>query len=154
MTEIEVKPCLFPPALFHFCDPRSTPEEDALKGPWVRVDSDLNVKTGRWFLSVWYRRSRRLDVPLITSLLILADDEIDLLPEPKSAWHKAPGSLVDGARNAKKDVYIWYKLRPPLSDATDDEEVQDVITELDGTCFARLVLRKLTVVAHSTLRRR
>lgn len=96
------------------------------------MDRDLNVKTGRWFLSIWYRRSRRLDVPLITSLLVLADDEIDLLPEPKRMWHKAPGSLADGVRGRVKDVYLWYRLRPPLTDATEDEEIEDVITELDG----------------------
>lgn len=113
--------------------PGTTEEEDALKGKWVRVNRDLNFKSGRWWLSLWYRRSRRLDVPLITSLLILADDEIELLPEPKSLWHKAPGSLVDGVRGGGKDVYLWYRLRPPLTDATDDEEIEDVITELDGS---------------------
>lgn len=112
--------------------PGTTEEEDAIKGKWVRVNRDLNFKNGRWWLSLWYRRSRRLDVPLITSLLILADDEIELLPEPKSLWHKAPGSLVDGVRGGGKDVYLWYRLRPPLTDATDDEEIENVITELDG----------------------
>jgi hypothetical protein len=110
----------------------TTEEEDALKGKWVRVKRDLHPRTGRWWLSVWYRRSRRLDVSLVTSLLILADDEIDLLPEPKSMWHKAPGSLVDGMSGGGKDVYLWYRLRPPLTDATDEEEIEDVITELDG----------------------
>lgn len=110
----------------------TTEEEDALKGKWVRVDRDLNAKSGRWWLSVWYRRSRRLDVPLITSLLILADDEIDLLPEPRSMWHKAPGSLTDGQRGSPKEVFLWYRLRPPLKDVTDDEEIESVITELDG----------------------
>lgn len=132
VTEIQVKPCLFPPSIFSFCDPRSTPEEDALKGPWVRVNNDLNFKSGRWYLSVWYRRSRRLDVPLITSLLVLGDGEEDLIPDPKNTWFKAPGSLTDGVRSAKSSVFLWYKLRPPLQDVTDDEEIQDVITELDG----------------------
>jgi hypothetical protein len=131
VTEIAIKPCLFFPALVTYCDPRTTLEDDALKGAWVRVDRDLNIKTGRWYLSIWYRRSRRLDVPLITSLLILADDEMDLIPEPRSSWHKAPGSLVDGV-SSQRDLYLWYKLRPPLRDVTDDIEIQEAITEIDG----------------------
>ena len=111
---------------------RTTPEDDALKGKWVRVDRDLNHKTGRWYLHLWYRRSRRLDVPLITSLLILSDDDVDLIPEPKSSWHKASGSLVDGVYPRQKDIYLWYKLRPPLQDASDDEEIQEAITEIDS----------------------
>ncbi|KAF8325842.1 Metallo-dependent phosphatase-like protein [Cantharellus anzutake] len=131
LTEIAVKPCLLHPSLVPYCHPRTTLEDDALKGKWVRVERDLNSRTGRWYLHLWYRRSRRLDVPLITSLLILADDEIELIPEPKSAWHKVPGSLVDGVHPSQMDIYLWYKLRPPLQDASDDEEIQEAITELD-----------------------
>lgn len=61
----------------------------------------------------------------------MADDEVDLIPEPKSVWHKAPGSLTDGVYPNQPNVYLWYKLRPPLQDVTDDEEIQEVITEID-----------------------
>lgn len=50
VTEIAVKPCMIPPWFTYYCNPRSTPEEDALKGSWVRVDNDLNLKTGIWYL--------------------------------------------------------------------------------------------------------
>ncbi len=37
------------------CSPPTTPEEDKRKGKWVRVDRDLNWKTGIWYLYVILR---------------------------------------------------------------------------------------------------
>jgi hypothetical protein len=155
VTELSIRPCLIFPALVSYCDPRTSPEDDALKGRWVRVERDLNEKTGRWYLNIWYRRSRRLDVPLITSLLILADDEMDLIPEPKESWHKSPGSLVDGV-SSEKDLFLWYKLRPPLQDETEDQELEEIITEIDGWYFGIHIERTSgsSVVPYSSFRGR
>lgn len=32
------------------CAPETSPERDAIKGKWVRVDRDLNKETGVWTL--------------------------------------------------------------------------------------------------------
>lgn len=43
----------------------------------------------------------------------------------------APVSIRDGLYPSQGDLFLWYKLRPPLQDVTDEEEIKDVITELD-----------------------
>lgn len=51
LTEVTVMPCFFPPWIYpRLCSPPTTPEEDKLKGRWVRVERDLNVKSGLWYL--------------------------------------------------------------------------------------------------------
>jgi hypothetical protein len=41
---------MIPPEMTTVCRPPTTPEEDALKGPWVRIPRDLNRKDGLWYL--------------------------------------------------------------------------------------------------------
>jgi hypothetical protein len=94
--------------------PPSTPEEDKAKGKWVMVTKDLNLRTGIWYLNVYYRRTRRLDVPLITDLRVI--------PEP----------VPDGIWPAQPVMRLWYKLsdqsaRKRQGIAEDDQ----IITELD-----------------------
>jgi hypothetical protein len=72
-----------------------------------------------------------LDVPLITSLKLLEDGQQDLLSEPKSSWYKVKSSMRHGVYPSQTPLYLWYKLRPPLQDATDDEEIEEAITEID-----------------------
>lgn len=51
ITEIAAVPCVMPPWLYaSICGPKTTPEEDKRLGKWVRVDRDLNWKTGLWYL--------------------------------------------------------------------------------------------------------
>ena len=50
MNEITVLKCILPYYMVDLCAPKSKPEEDALKGKWVRVDNDLNLQTGYWSL--------------------------------------------------------------------------------------------------------
>jgi hypothetical protein len=51
ITEVTAVPCYFPPWLYpKLCSPPTTPEEDKLKGKWVRVERDLNRQTGLWYL--------------------------------------------------------------------------------------------------------
>jgi len=51
ISEITVMPCFFPPWIYpRLCSPPTTPEQDKLKGRWVRVERDLNVKSGLWYL--------------------------------------------------------------------------------------------------------
>jgi len=51
ITEVAAVPCLFPPWLYpKVCSPPTTGEQDKLKGKWVRVERDLNLQTGLYYL--------------------------------------------------------------------------------------------------------
>jgi hypothetical protein len=51
LTEITIVPCLFPPWISpRMCSPKTTGEEDKRKGKWVRVERDLNARSGLWYL--------------------------------------------------------------------------------------------------------
>lgn len=50
MTELAIEKCLFPSALSYMCYPKSTPEQDAIKGKWVRVERDVNTMSGLYSL--------------------------------------------------------------------------------------------------------
>jgi len=146
ITDITVARCVVSPELTTICNPPTTPEEDGMKGPWVRIPRDLNKKDGLWYLvslftlvsssilvnntlkHLYYRRSRRLDIPLIT--------EIQLLPkstEPSGAhqekWKRASRSLRDGVMGSDP-LYLWYKLGPTAQELSESGR-QSLITELD-----------------------
>jgi hypothetical protein len=52
VTEVAVQSCLMDPHFVYgnFCEPPTTPEDDAIKGKWVRVDNDLNAQAGMYWL--------------------------------------------------------------------------------------------------------
>ncbi|KAL1413278.1 Phosphatase dcr2 [Vanrija albida] len=121
LTEIRVQHCMISPHILpSFCEPDSTPEDDMAKGKWVRVDVDLNQRAGIWHLYVYYRRTRRLDVPLIADLRIAKD-----LSE--EGWTKAHGDLHSGVFKHKK-MHLWYKLQ--TQEPTEGPR-QEIITEVD-----------------------
>ncbi|WVF69590.1 hypothetical protein IAT40_004368 [Kwoniella sp. CBS 6097] len=114
LTEIAVKPCYFPPYLFpSYCAPETTPELDKAKGKWVVVERDLNLRTGLWYLNVYYRRTRRLDVDLITDLRVVTeppnDEQSAELKE--GGWIKSEGDVHSGVWPAQPEKRIWYKTR-------------------------------------------
>lgn len=134
---------MFPQALAYLCYPKSSPEADAIKGKWVRVDRDLNMMSGLWslvspeltcevyvclFLSqyIYYRRTRRLDVDLINDIVLLPKDEE---PTTQENWQQVPTSLRNGVPRAAP-LYLWYKLGPRMSYLSSDEKT-NLITELD-----------------------
>ncbi|WOO76974.1 putative inactive purple acid phosphatase 29 [Vanrija pseudolonga] len=123
LTEIRVEHCMFSPHLLAgYCTPKSTPEEDKAKGKWVLVDVDLNKRTGLWYLYVYYRRTRRLDVPLISDLRIATDVSDD-------GWTKAHGNLHSGLYPKQDKIHLWYKLQ--TQDGQTEGLQQDIITEID-----------------------
>ncbi|WVQ69479.1 uncharacterized protein L199_007698 [Kwoniella botswanensis] len=140
LTEIAVAPCYFPPYLFpEHCSPETTPELDKLKGKWVRVERDLNIRTGLWYLNIYYRRTRRLDADLIT--------DIQIVPEPPSkelrydlqngGWQKASGNLHSGVWPSRPEERLWYRTKSQGWDdiwrrQVADNITEDVIAEDDG----------------------
>jgi hypothetical protein len=124
------------------CYPHSTAEQDAIKGKWVRVEHDLNLQSGLWHLVryflvhhflvpillqyIYYRRTRRLDIPLVTDLKLLADGQ-----SPSSEnWTKTSRSIRDGV-SREPPLYLWYRTGKTARDMTSQEKQEGVITELD-----------------------
>lgn len=126
MTEITIEKCLFPMSAMYLCEPKTTSEQDAIKGKWVRVNRDLNLESGLWSLYVYYRRSRRLDVDLIRDIVLLPSGEEPTTP---GNWHKVSTSLRDGVPRVSS-LFLWYNLGTTLSNLTSEEK-SNLITELD-----------------------
>lgn len=85
---------------------------------------------------MYYRRTRRLDVPLI--------DDIQVHPDPPPAsfnpegWVKASGDLHSGTWPTQPELRMWYHTRKPNSPggvASDHlsprEDRKEIITEID-----------------------
>ncbi|WVQ91834.1 hypothetical protein IAS59_005638 [Cryptococcus gattii] len=111
LTEIAVKSCYFPPYIFpSFCAPETTPELDKEKGKWVIVEKDLNVRSGLWYLNLYYRRTRRLDAKLITDIQVLSHPSENEDQMYEDGWILAPGDLHSGVWPKKTEMRLWYKL--------------------------------------------
>ena len=79
---------------------------------------------------MYYRRTRRVDVPLITNLALLPANS----PEPKPTtsahtWKKVDRSVRDGVMRAPS-LFLWYEVGPALRDVGGDGKA-NLITELD-----------------------
>lgn len=76
--------------------------------------------------NIYYRRTRRQDVRLITELKILGKGET---PSPDTDWFVTKTSLRAGIRGMKP-LFLWYKVGKTAGDMTASERA-DLITELD-----------------------
>ncbi|KAJ7224240.1 Metallo-dependent phosphatase-like protein [Mycena pura] len=126
-SEIAVTHCYVNPRLASVCDPDSTSEKDAILGKWVRVDRNLNYDGGylAGYLNIYYRRTRRQDVNLITDIKLYPDSE----PPPSDEWKKVPVSLRSGISRSPP-LYLWYRLGKTSAEMTPAER-SSIITELD-----------------------
>ncbi|ORY21337.1 Metallo-dependent phosphatase-like protein [Naematelia encephala] len=140
LTEIAIKSCYFPPSLLpSYCAPQTTGELDKTKGKWVIVEKDLNLRSGLWYLNIYYRRTRRLDVPLISDIKIVDEPVPDTLKSDLEGWVKAEGDLHSGTWPTQPEKRLWYKLQEQdwdwkRSDKRQDEISYDygnLITEVD-----------------------
>jgi hypothetical protein len=52
VSEVAVVSCVIPPSMSFgtMCKPHTTVEHDAIKGKWVRVEGNLNIQSGIYFL--------------------------------------------------------------------------------------------------------
>ncbi|KXN86602.1 putative inactive purple acid phosphatase 29 [Leucoagaricus sp. SymC.cos] len=131
LSEIAVIRCLVNPEIgADICLPDTTSEQDAIKGKWVRVEPNLNMEAGPFggWLNIYYRRTRRQDINLITDIRLLPDKEE---PFPPDGWKKADLSLRSGVLRAPP-LYLWYKVGKPASEMSAEEKA-DLITEMDVT---------------------
>lgn len=129
LSEIAVVRCLINPEVGgELCGPDTTPERDAIMGKWVRVGRNLNLEAGYMsgWLNVYYRRTRRQDINLITDIRLLPEKE---QPEPLDGWHQAHTSLRAGVLRIPP-LFIWYKTGKTAGQMTSEEKAH-IITELD-----------------------
>ena len=63
------------------------------------------------YLSVYYRRTRRLDVPLISDLRVVPEPPPDDMIAELDGWVKAEGDLHSGIWPTQSELRLWYKLK-------------------------------------------
>ena len=143
ITECIIDPWFLPSVAADYCYPSSTKGDDALKGKWVRVDRNLKEQLSikdlvRLFLckpsahfqtpsiqNVYYRRTRRHDIPLVTDLRVLPEKET---PSPfSSAWTRVAHPINPFGEKR----YLWYKAEKTWREMTEAEHKNDLITEID-----------------------
>ncbi|KAJ2918633.1 hypothetical protein MD484_g1753, partial [Candolleomyces efflorescens] len=113
------------------CTPGTTKEKDAIKGKWVRVQPNLNREGGYMagYLNIYYRRTRRQDINLITDIKLLSEQETPTSTPAQDNWHRVPTSLRTGILRTPP-LYLWYKTGKTSMDMTAEEK-NNIITELD-----------------------
>ncbi|TCD62378.1 hypothetical protein EIP91_006960 [Steccherinum ochraceum] len=132
-SEIEVTNCWIDPwfapfVTADFCAPKTTKEEDAIRGKWVLVNRNLNAQ-GLSFLNVYYRRTRRLDIPLVNEIRLLEDGKTpsdSASSSETSPWVKT--SKPVSPRGPK--LFLWYKTGKTLQEMSNADRSQ-LITEID-----------------------
>lgn len=72
---------------------------------------------------IYYRRTRRLDVPLINDIILLPDGTS---PSAAGNWTKVSRSVGNDG-----PLFMWYRRGKAARDMTAQEKQDDVITELD-----------------------
>ena len=77
--------------------------------------------------NLYYRRTRRLDVPLITEIQLLPENQS---PPTPGTWTKVSLSIRDGVRG-EPPMFLWYKTGKIARDLSAEEKQNDLITELD-----------------------
>lgn len=148
VSEIAVVRCMFDLTMADMCAPSSSTTDNAIKGKWVRVPRDLNLQSGMWHLVrgplfcllyplarnltvsavqlLYYRRTRRRDVPLISDIKLLSPG---VTPSSDGDWIKASRSLRDGVVRSSP-LFLWYLKGKTLQDISEVER-RSLITELD-----------------------
>ncbi|KIK90771.1 hypothetical protein PAXRUDRAFT_831401 [Paxillus rubicundulus Ve08.2h10] len=128
LSEITITRCIVTPELVgDLCAPETTIEQDAIKGKWVRVERDLNLQSGIWALNMYYRRTRRIDIPLVTDLKLLPAGEE---PTPLTdSWFKVERSIRDGVLRTEP-LFLWYKTGKTATEMSAEEK-NNIITEID-----------------------
>ncbi|KAH9942026.1 Metallo-dependent phosphatase [Amylocystis lapponica] len=131
LSEIEITQCWIDPwyaptVAGDICYPPTTKEQDAIKGKWVRVERNINSQAwGMMSLNIYYRRTRRHDIPLVTDLRVLPERET---PSPFGpSWHKVSRSVSPSGEK----LYLWYKAEKTTRDLTTAEKQNDLVTEID-----------------------
>ncbi|KAF9533681.1 Metallo-dependent phosphatase-like protein [Crepidotus variabilis] len=129
LSELALHRCYFPPFFAgNLCSPPSTQARDVDLGRWVKVERDLNLEGRFWsgWVHMYYRRTQRADISLITDLLLLEGSQ---LPTNPHEWVKLGLSVRSGTPRLPP-LYLWYKLGKTGHNMTTKEKA-NIIAELD-----------------------
>ena len=85
--------------------------------------------TERRYLNVYYRRTRRLDQPLITDIRLVPEPVPEDLKDDLSGWVKADGDVHSGVWPSQPEERLWYKLQDESK--RQSAPSNDIVTEVD-----------------------
>ncbi|EPQ29764.1 uncharacterized protein PFL1_02437 [Pseudozyma flocculosa PF-1] len=145
LTDIAVESCL----PFSACQPRTTPDDDARLGKWVRVDRSLDPTAvfgaasggilGNLFGSIdqrflFYRKSRRNDVPRVVEVR-LVESGVDANPTGPG-WHRVKNDLRSKYMRMwakERNMHLYFRTAGGVDGGADGAAAHDeeAITELD-----------------------
>ena len=124
LTEIYIQSCTFPPSLWDVCSPPATPAEEAVRGPWIMLNRDLNKRVGLWYTYVFFRRRiAGSPVPAITNIQLLtpgeaqSDDISESLRE--GGWRRAEGESLTSGIWREPELNLWYQTNGGARPITD-----------------------------------
>jgi len=87
------------------------------------------------FLHVYYRRTRRLDTPLVSDIRVVPEPVPDTLQNDLIGWTKASGDLHSGIWPSQAESRIWYKLQEQSWASQTRQALKldfgEIITEID-----------------------
>lgn len=138
ITEITAKACIWPPSIYDACMPDSSVREDAERGRWMRVEKDLNMRVGIYYLYLFYRRlpyGSNADTIRDFKLVPVSREPTEHLLE-SDGWHMVSQDVRDGVWPRQETAHLYYRIAP-RSDGNRSDEVNelDVVWGSSGTLY-------------------
>lgn len=138
ITEITAKACIWPPSIYDTCTPESSVREDAERGRWMRIEKDLNMRVGIYYLYIFYRRlpyGSNADTVRDFKLIPVSKEPTEHLLE-SDGWHMISQDMRDGVWPTQETAHLYYRTAP-RSDGNRSDEVNelDVVWGSGGTLY-------------------
>lgn len=138
MTEVTAKACIWPPSIYDSCMPDSSVREDAERGKWMRIEKDLNMRVGIYYLYLFYRRlpyGSNADTIRDFKLVPVSKEPDQHLSE-SDGWHMVSQDVRDGVWPRQETAHLYYRTAP-RSDGNRSDEVNelDVVWGSSGTLY-------------------
>ena len=75
---------------------------------------------------MYYRRTRRLDIPLINEVRVVPDGQTPYGNGPSKGWSRVKVPVSPRGRK----MFLWYKAEKTLQQMSE-QEMKNIITEID-----------------------
>lgn len=139
LVEITAKSCIWPPSVYDTCMPDSTMREDAERGKWLRVEKDLNLRIGVYYLYLFYRRlPLGSSAPTIREFkLVTKGEEKYIKLDESEGWKKVGQNLRDGIFPSQEPIYLYYRTESRSNGNYSGTEINeiDVVWGSSGTLY-------------------
>lgn len=138
ITEVTAKACIWPPSIYDACMPDSSMREDAERGKWMRIEKDLNMRVGIYYLYLFYRRlpyGSRADTIRDFKVVPVSRETTEHLSESEG-WHMVSQDVRDGVWPRQETAHLYYRTAP-RSDGNRSDEVNelDVVWGTSGALY-------------------